>query len=499
MRPEGRSQLGGLAEGVSRNNADAPLYCGRVYFLLEGENSVAKDLTKGTPARLIFGFAVPLLIGNLFQQLYGMVDTLIVGRTIGVDALASVGSTGSIMFFMIGFVQAMTSGFSIVTAQQYGARKYAAVRRSFCVSISLGILASVLLTGCSLFFARDILHLLDTPDRIIEGAYSYISIIYAGIGISILFNLLSNTLLALGDSKPPLFFLIIACVMNILLDLLFILGFSWGVAGAAWATVISQATASLLCVLYIAAKLPVLHVRRKDWKIAGADLLRSARIGLPMGFQASIIAVGAIILQWALNSLGPDAVAAFTVVRSIDMVAILPMASFGLAMATYVGQNYGAGDIARIRLGVRQCCLMSLSFSVVVALINIFGGHYLIGLFIGRGQEHITALGQTFLTISGSMYWVLSLLFIFRFTLQGLGKSLVPTFAGVMELGARAMAAIVLTKQFGFVGACLANPLAWIGSCVPLAIAYVLIIRKLSAEKSGEIVQFAESASNLHQ
>lgn len=443
---------------------------------------MAKDLTKGTPAKLIFGFALPLLIGNLFQQLYGMVDTLIVGRTIGVDALASVGSTGSIMFFMIGFVQAMTSGFSIVTAQYYGARKKSGVRRSFCVSISLGALVSVILTACSLFFARDILRLLDTPERIFEGAYSYISVIYGGIGISVLFNLLSNTLLALGDSKPPLFFLIIACIVNILLDLLFILGFSWGVAGAAWATVISQATASLLCLVYIVWKLPVLHLRRKDWKIRSADLVRSVRIGMPMGFQASIIAIGAIILQWALNTLGPDAVAAFTVVRSIDMVAVLPMASFGLAMGTYVGQNYGAGDIARIRLGVKQCCAMSLAFSVMVALVNIFGGHYLISLFIGREQEHITALGQTFLTINGSAYWILALLFIFRFSLQGLGKSLIPTFAGIMELVARAVAAIVLTDRFGFIGACMANPLAWIGSCVPLAIAYILTIRRLSKE-----------------
>ena len=201
-----------------------------------------------------------------------------------------------------------------------------------------------------------------------------------------------------------------------------------------------------------------------------------------MGFQASIIAIGGIILQWALNTLGPDAVAAFTVVRSIDMIAILPMASFGLAMATYVGQNYGAGDIARIRLGVKQCCLLSLLFSVEAAMVNVFAGQHLIGLFIGSDQHHISALGQSFLTINSCMYWTLSLLFIFRFSLQGLGRSLVPTIAGLMELFMRGMAAIVLTAKFGFIGACTANPLAWVGACVPLGIAYVITMRRLERE-----------------
>ena len=198
-----------------------------------------------------------------------------------------------------------------------------------------------------------------------------------------------------------------------------------------------------------------------------------------MGFQASIIAIGAIILQWALNTLGADVVAAFTVARTIDMVAVLPMASFGLAMATYVGQNYGAGDIARIRLGVTHCSAISLTFSVCIALVNIFAGRYLIALFMDKDHAAVITLAQTILTFNSCTYWVLALLFIFRFTLQGLGKSLVPTMAGVMELLMRALAAVVLTKSFGFIGACTATPLAWIGACVPLAIAYVHTLRKL--------------------
>lgn len=440
-----------------------------------------KTLTQGFPAKLILAFALPLLIGNLFQQIYGVINTLIVGRLLGVEALAAVGCTGGIMFFIIGFIQGMSAGFAIVTAQAYGARDKDGVRLSFCISLILGAIVSVVLTFAATFFAHDILELLETPPAILENAHSYIIVIYRGIPATILFNLLSSNILALGDSRPPLFFLIISCLVNILLDLLFIVVFGWGVAGASTATVLAQLCASALCLVYIAARVPALRLRRTDWVVSAAALWRSARIGLPMGFQASIVAIGAIILQWALNSLGEQSVAAFTVARTIDMVAILPMASFGLAMATYVGQNYGAGDIGRIRQGVRHCCAMSLAFSVCIGLVNVFGGPYLVGLFVGPEQEEVTGLAQTFLTVNASMYWVLGLLFVFRFSLQGLGKSLVPTVAGVVELLMRGGAAVVLTRAYGFIGACVANPLAWIGACLPLSIAYIYTIRKLSA------------------
>jgi putative MATE family efflux protein len=441
--------------------------------------AMSAAMTTGTPARLILKFALPLLIGNLFQQFYGMVNTVIVGRFLGVDALAAVGSTGGLMFLAVGFVQGMTAGFSIVTAQHYGAGNRSGVRRSFCASIALGAIFSALLTVFSLLFTRDLLELLRTPPEIIDNAFSYIRIIMNGIAASVLYNLLSNSLLALGDSRPPLFFLAVSCVLNIGLDLLFILVFSMGVRGAGWATLCAQLSSGFLCALYIFRRTPALRPQAEDMRVRAADLLRGARIGLPMGFQASIIAVGAIIMQWALNSLGADAVAAFTVARTIDMVAVLPLASFGLSMATYVGQNYGAGNLPRIRQGVRDCCVMSLSFSIAVALLNIFAGRSIIALFIGRDQEIVAGLAQTLLTVNGCMYWSLSLLFVFRFTLQGLGKSLVPTIAGVSELLMRALAAIVLTRLFGFTGAAMANPLAWIGACVPLSLAYFLTMREL--------------------
>ncbi|MDR2160845.1 MAG: MATE family efflux transporter [Desulfovibrio sp.] len=444
------------------------------------------SLTKGTPARLIIGFALPLLIGNLFQQFYLLADTVILGRILGVHALAAVGSTGSLNFFIIGFVQGMTAGFSIITAQHFGARRYDEVRASFCVTIVLSAVAGLILAVAGVTLADPLLHLLTTPDEIIADASRYIRVIYAGIGSAVLFNLLANTLLALGDSRPPLFFLILSNVLSITLDFVFILGFSWGVAGAAWATVVAQLTSSSLCILYIRRRIPILVPRRQDWRLARDDLYRSLRVGLPMGFQASIIAIGSIILQWAVNSLGAVSVAAFSVARTLDLVGILPLSSFGLAMATYVGQNYGAGDIPRIRLGVMHCCAMSLTCSICIGMINIFGGHGLVLLFIGSDKEEVADLARIFLSVSGSTYWALALLFIFRFTLQGLGQSLVPTVAGFLELIMRALAAIVLTRHLGFFGACIASPLAWIGACIPLWLAYRHTIKNLKTPDGAD-------------
>ncbi|SMG07647.1 MATE family efflux transporter [Paenibacillus aquistagni] len=438
-----------------------------------------KNMTEGNPAKLIFMFTIPLLIGNLFQQLYSMADTLIVGRTIGVGALAAVGATGSITFLIIGFAQGLTVGFSIVTAQRFGAGDERGVRQSVAVSALLSLIITIILTTLSVLYARSILEWMQTPPEIIDQAYQYINIIYWGIAASVLFNLLSNIIRALGDSRTPLLFLIIACVLNIILDLLFILGFSMGVEGAAWATVISQLVSGILCLCYMIKKLPIVRLTRAEWKADKQAWIEHMRLGLPMGFQSSIIAIGAIILQAALNSLGAMSVAAYTASQKIDMVATMPMASFGMTMATYAAQNYGARKFERIRQGVKQCCIMSVSFSVVVGLIIILAGHKLVEIFVGPGHPEVIELAQTYLVINSVMYFVLAFLFIFRFTLQGLGQSFVPTFAGVMELVMRIFAAIILADYLGFAGVCLANPLAWLGACIPLTIAYVMSVKKL--------------------
>jgi putative MATE family efflux protein len=451
---------------------------------------MTKNLTIGNPALLILSFTVPLLIGNLFQQFYSMADTFIVGNTIGVAALASVGCTGSINFLIVGFIFGFSSGASIVTAQRFGAGDGSGVRRSFATSLILGFMLAFLLTTLSVLVARPLLVLLRTPKEILEGAYRYIVIIFWGIGAMVLFNVLSNVMRAVGDSRTPLIFLIIACVINIILDYVFILGFHTGVEGAAIATVIAQLISGLLCIPFIVKKLPLIRLGRADWKISFRDIREHVYVGLPMGFQMSIIAIGVVVLQFVLNGQGTLAVAAFTAASKIDQVANMPMNSFGATMATYTAQNYGARKIDRIRKGVIQCLTMSCSFSVLMGLIFILFGDKLAGIFVGSDPQ-VVSMAHTYLIIVGSCFVLLATLLVVRQTLQGLGNSIVPTIAGIMELVMRVFAAIILSRFFGFYGLCFSHPLAWLGACVPMVIALIFALKKLNrkflAEKKVEV------------
>lgn len=433
---------------------------------------MAKELTHGSPARLIFFFSLPLLCGNAFQQIYSMVDTIIVGRTLGVGALAGVGATGSILFLILGFVIGMATGFSIICAQRFGARDRLGLRRSFLASLILCALIAVVMTAGGVAAARPILVLMNTPADILGDAVSYLEITMWGVGVTLLFNILSSTITALGDSRSPLFFLIIACTLNIFLDLLFILSFGMGVGGAALATVLSQGISALLCAGFIVFKVPWLHFTSGDFRHLGRALnWRLLRTGLPMGFQTSVIAIGVIIIQAALNTLGTEAVAAFTSAQRINSMGVMPLMSFGLAMATYTGQNLGAGRPDRILLGVRHGCYLALAYSCVAAAIAFLAGEPLMRVFVGQGQENVVGMGSLYLRVQGTMYWVLGLLFIFR---KGLGNSLVPTIAGIGELVMRFIAAFFVIPAIGIMGVCISSPMAWAGSCLPLAIAYFI-------------------------
>lgn len=440
---------------------------------------MTNDLTRGSPAKQILFFTIPLLIGNLFQQFYSMADTMIVGRTIGVEALAAVGATGSISFLIIGFSQGLTSGFAVITAQRFGAGDMDGVRKSVTSGILLGAGITVILTAVSVPLARPVLELMQTPEDILDDAHAYIAVIFAGIGASVMFNLLSNIIRALGDSRTPLLFLAAACVLNIGLDFVLILWCSMGVAGAAVATVFSQLVSGGLCLLYMFRRFPVLRLQRRDWIPERRMLLNESRVGLPMGFQMSIIAIGAMILQIALNRLGSTAIAGFIAAQKIDQLANQPMMSFGITMATYAAQNYGAGNMRRIRAGVRRCILMSVGFSIVCGGALILAAKPMAGLFVGADQPEVLDYVQTYLLLNTSLYFLLALLFIFRYTLQGLGKSLFPTIAGVAELLMRTLAALVLANIWGYAGVCLSNPIAWFGALIPLTTAYVLTIRRL--------------------
>ena len=444
---------------------------------------MAKDMTSGKPIKLIWNFTIPLLIGNLFQQLYNMADTFIVGRTIGVHALASVGSTGSIIFLILGFANGLTAGLAIPLAQRYGAKNYSGVKRSFYVSILISAVVAILLTILSMVFCRQILEIMQTPAEIIDGAYDYLMVIFAGIFSSMAFNLLSNIFRSIGDAKTPLYFLVIACIMNIILDVVFIAGFGMGVEGAGYATVLSQIFSALACILYIWKKIPILRLNSKDFVAESSDVREHVRISFPMAFQSSIIAIGAIIIQITLNQLGATAVAAYTAAQKIDQVAILPMMSFGVTMATFVAQNYGAKKYDRIWRGVRDCIKLSLTFAISVGIIlNLFSPIF-IRAFVGVGHEEVVELGAIYFITNGTMYSLLSLLFIYRYTLQGVGKTFTPTVAGIMELCMRAFAAVVLSNLYGYTGATMANPLAWLGSLIPLMIAYYLFKNKFAKEQ----------------
>ena len=445
---------------------------------------MAKDMTSGKPIKLIWNFTIPLLIGNLFQQLYNMADTFIVGRTIGVHALASVGSTGSIIFLILGFANGLTAGLAIPLAQRYGAKNYSGVKRSFYVSILISAMVAILLTILSMLFCRQILEIMQTPVEIIDGAYDYLMVIFAGIFSSMAFNLLSNIFRSIGDAKTPLYFLVIACIMNIILDVVFIAGFGMGVEGAGYATVLSQIFSALACIIYIWKKIPILRLNSKDFVAESSDVREHVRISFPMAFQSSIIAIGAIIVQITLNQLGATAVAAYTAAQKIDQVAILPMMSFGVTMATFVAQNYGAKKYDRIWRGVRDCIKLSLTFAISVGIIlNVFSPIF-IRAFVGVGHEEVVELGAIYFITNGTMYSLLSLLFIYRYTLQGVGKTFTPTVAGIMELCMRAFAAVVLSNLYGYTGATMANPLAWLGSLIPLMIAYYLFKNKFPKEQS---------------
>ena len=440
---------------------------------------MTKNLTEGSPARLILFFTLPLIAGNIFQQLYAFVDTLIVGRFLGVNALAAVGCTGCLMFLMMGFVIGTSAGLSIVTGQRYGARDYSGVRRSAATCGIVAVAISIVLTIFGILTARPLLILMETPPEIIDGATSFISIIYAGISLVMLFAMQTNLIRSLGDSRTPTMMLAFGLILNIIFEPLYIIVFGWGIPGAALATVSSQVIANVVCFIYIMKRVPALWTRRSDWRVSKSEIWEHVRIGLPMGFQGSVIAIGAIILQVALNHLGPLAVAAYAAAQKIDTIAVMPMMSFGMAMAAYTAQNYGARKLERIKEGVKKCIMMSGAFSIAVGLFNIFLGSRLVELFVGAGEEQVVEYGALYLIVNGACYFILSVLVVIRYTLQGLGQTVVPTIAGVMELVMRTIAALVLCRYFGYIGACWANPLAWVGSVTPLLIAYVITRRSL--------------------
>jgi len=446
------------------------------------------NMTQGSPLKHIVKFAIPLLIGNLFQQFYSLVDAFMVGQFIGVHALAAVGSTGALFFLFMGFIWGSCGGLSVITAQRFGAGDMEGMRRSVVHGLVLGIFYAVILTAITVPLTRPILELMNTPAEIIDDAYSYLVIIFAGIIITMAFNLLSNWIRALGDSRTPLYFLIVACVINIILDYVFIVNFNMGVAGVAWATLIAQLSSVILCFLFIWKKFPQLHIHKSDWKLYRAELYEHIRVSVPMGFQNCIIAIGSVAMSFMINGLGAIPVAAVTAGNRIDQMAIQPMISFAVAMSTFAAQNYGAKRFDRIRQGFRQIMLVALGFAVLIGILIIFGGYAMTGWFVGGdvNASQVQGMSQQMLRLNGFFYTILAASFVFRFTLQGLGRAFMPMVSGFLELIVRVLCAIFLVAPLGFLGVIWANPIAWFVSLLPVGITFIVDIRKMEREALQE-------------
>lgn len=438
-----------------------------------------KDMTVGSPMKLILGFSIPLLFGFLFQQFYSVVDTIIVGQFLGVKALAGVGATGSINFMVIGFCMGVCNGFAIPVAHKFGAKDYSGMRQFVANSVWLSVLFAVIMTAVVTVFCRDILTLMNTPEDIFEDAYIYILIIFIGIPATYLYNILSGIIRSMGDSKTPLVFLVISSVLNIGLDLLCIVSFRMGVAGAAVATVVSQLISGLLCLLYMMKKFEILHITKEEWKINPDHMKVLCSMGVPMGLQYSITAIGSVIVQTAVNSLGSVAVASVTAASKVSMFFCCPFDAMGSTMATYGGQNVGARKLDRLGKGLFSCSILGVVYSICAFVAMYFLGDKFAQLFVSAQETEILANARLMLIVNSAFYIPLAFVNIIRFMIQGMGFSTFAILAGVFEMVARTLAGLFLVPGMGFFGACFSNPLAWIFADIFLIPAYIHVRRKL--------------------
>lgn len=443
-------------------------------------SALQKDMTSGNPGKIILNFTLPIFWGNVFQQFYNMADTMIVGKFVGTKALAAVGSTGTIMFLIIGFVIGMAAGFTVLTAQKFGAGDMKAMRQTVGGAAVLSAVISILLTALSMLFMKPLLQYMQTPSDIFSDAYAYIMIICAGISAQVLYNLLASILRALGNSKVPLYFLILSAGLNIILDLLLIIVFHMGVSGAAYATVISQGVSGLSCLFYIVKKMPVLHLEKEDWRPKGYLLKTQLAVGFPMALQYSITAIGTMMVQTSLNLLGSTAVAAFTAANKIEMLVTQVYTALGTTMATYCAQNMGAGKIQRIRQGFRAAMIQASVYSVVAAALIMTVGKYMIYLFLSGDVTEIMSSVDIYLKCIGGLFIPLAVVNLFRNGIQGMGYGILPMTAGIVELASRGVVAVIAARHRSFVGVCMASPTAWLFAGIFLLVVYYYIIRQQS-------------------
>ena len=442
---------------------------------------MVKDMTNGSPSKHILGFAVPMLFGMLFQQFYNLVDTIIVGKTLGVEALAGVGATGSINFMIIGFCMGVCNGFVIPVAQCFGAKKPADLRKYVFNGYICSIVLAIVLTLASVIFCRRILIIMNTPADIIDHAYNYIVVIFIGIPTVFLYNMVSGVIRSLGDSKTPVVFLVLSSIINVVLDFFLILVCKMGVAGAGWATVTSQLISGLTCLIYMYKKYDILKGDKSERVLDRRFITNLCMNGVPMGLQYSITAIGSTILQAAVNTLGSTYVAAMTAGSKMFNFTCCPFDALGSTMATYAGQNVGAAKIKRLGQGVRSAMIIGSVYSVLSLIALYFTTDYIALLFVNASETTIIALTRQFILASACFYIPLTGVNVVRFCIQGMGFSVFAISAGILEMIGRAFAAIILIPSIGFMGACLASPIAWIAADAFLFPAFIHCAKKLNA------------------
>lgn len=438
-----------------------------------------KDMTVGSPFKLIWGFSIPLMAGLLFQQFYNLVDTLIVGRYLGVNALAGVGATGSIGFLIIGFCVGLCSGCTIPVSQKFGAKDYSEMRKYVANCFWVGLVIATVLTVAICVLCRNILIWMKTPDDIFQYAHDYIFIIFLGIPAVYLYNILFALIRAMGNSKVPLFFLVLCSGLNIVLDLLFIVRFQSGVAGAAIATVVSQLFSAILCLIYIVKKVDILHIEKEEWRPSMPHIKVLCTMGFAMGLQFSITAIGSVVLQAAVNTLGAVAVAAVTAASKVSNFFGCAFDALGTTMSTYGGQNVGAKKLDRLGKGLKDSIIIGMIYSVVCFVIIYFFGATLAGMFVDEASPELLEKSHQYLILSAAFFMMLALVVIIRYMIQGMGFSTLAVFAGVLEMVARFLVAFLIVPVLGFQGVCLANPLAWIFADAFLIPAYLFVYKKL--------------------
>ena len=445
-----------------------------------------KDLTQGTPWKVIAGFSLPVIGGNLFQLFYTLADSMIVGRTLGADALAAVGATATIVYFVLCFIQGLTGGCGILLGQAFGAGNEKQVRESVSASVWISALFTIVLTVLCCSMVHPILRMLNTPVDIYDRTYTYLFIIFLGNGATVFYNMISNILRALGDSRTPLYFLIFSSLLNVVLDVVFIVPFGMDVAGAAWATVLAQAISAALCIVFALKRFTILHLSAREWRFSAEAAWRHLKVGFPMGFQMSVMCIGQLAMQAAVNRIGTSAIAGYTAANKVDQLSVLVDNAVGIGIANYVAQNYGAGKMDRIKKGVWHCFLMLTAMNFAMGALLLLGQSFVVPMFVTNPTAEIMQYSKDYLFMVVPFYFFLAALLVYRTAIQSVGNTWAPFAACVIELAARILCASVLSVLFGYRAVCFATPFAWLTALSLLIPVYIVLIRKLDGGQSTQ-------------